>query len=159
MGGVNFNTSANFQVPGGQQGGATSQENLANMSAEKLAEVWSNSSGAQKEAAWAELQKRLAELMSEKGGEKGGEKGAPEKGGGGGEKGVPGGEKGGSGGSLDELLKRILEKLKAKEPLNAEEQALADQMGLKTSEKGNTPPDQGGNPDSIPSATVPPGNV
>jgi hypothetical protein len=158
MGGVNFNTSANFQVPGSQQGAPKGQAELEKMPTDQLVKHWQNSTGAEKEAAFAELQKRLSELLPEKAGEKDGEKGEKgEKGGG--EKGVSGGEKGGSGGSLEELLKQILEKLKSGQPLTPEEQELANKLGLKTSEKNSAPPDQGGDPNNIPSNIVPPGKV
>ncbi|WP_151633539.1 hypothetical protein [Noviherbaspirillum aerium] len=119
-----------------------------------LVKHWQNSTGQDKEMAFAELQKRLGELMPEKA-EKSPEKGTEKSGGGGDEKKAGGG----SGGSLEELLKKLLEKIQSGQPLTPEEQQLADKLGLKAEGKNNPAPDQSSNPDQISVNVAPPGPV
>lgn len=143
MGTGSIQGTGNGQVPGFQEGGSMSQDAIDKMSNDQLLNLSKNGNEIDKKNAAAELMERLSgtEKGTEKGGEKGGEKGV--------EKGGSPGEKGG-GGTLDDELKKILEKLKRGEQLTPEEEqklmaALGNgEAGAKTPEPTNGPNQIGG---------------
>lgn len=144
MGTPSVQGTGNGQVPGFQEGGSMSQQAIDKMSNDQLVNLSKTGSDIDKKNAVAELTERLG------GGPEKGEKGEE------GEKGEKGAEKGEKAGgaekpsstgssSLDEDLKKILEKLAKGEPLTPEEeQKLKAALG-----GGNDPSSQSISPDKI----------